>query len=148
MSNYLNNAINGSVRVMFVILPTVKAATHLLTLAQRTLNAGLGLIGINPSVPKLGEDTPQSKVYTFIHGYLPKPVTHQNKDLEAMTNSDLVKATVFYTATAIVATFVANKFIGPMPEIYNTISMYAGNALRIDRNFDVIQMAINYVRQA
>ena len=148
MTNYLNNAINGSVRIAFVIVPTVKATTHLLELALRTLNAGLGLINVQIKLPELKQETMQSKIYTYVHAYLPASITNQNGEFKKLSNTDVVKGAAFYTATAIFATFMANKFIGPMPEVYNTVSKFAGNALRIDTKFDVIQLAIDYVKKA
>lgn len=155
MTNYLNQAINGSVRIAFVILPTIKAASHLSELALRALNAALSVINVQIAMPKkIAHDATKeekekasfaSKVYTYVHDYLPASITTQNDAFKDLSHTDVVKGFAFYTATAIVATFVANKFIGQTPDVYNTVAKYAGSALRIDTNYDVIQMAINYV---
>lgn len=157
-ANYLNQAINGAVRVAFVIAPTVKAGSHLLELASRSLNACLSVIGLKLQMPAMipAEATDEakqnasfgSKVYTYVHGYLPASITTQNDAFHKLSNRDVLTGTLFYTGVAIVATFAANKFIGQTPEIYNSFAKYAGSALRIDTNYDVIQMAIDYATKS
>ncbi len=152
-TNYLNQGINAAVRIAFVVVPTMKAGTHLVELASRAINAGLKVINIEVKMPELIDETKPAPVeghsyasqfYSKIHSYLPKTITIQNEAFKGLTNRDLITGTVLYTSIAIAATFVANKFIGPMPETYNTVAKYAGSALRLDTKYDVIQMAINY----
>lgn len=145
-ANYLSQAINGSVRIAFVVLPSIKAATCVSELASRALNAALSVIGVELKMPEIGKDTPASKLYTFAHGYLPKGFTGAKDAYKDLTAADVAKGAAFYTATAIVSTFVLNKLVGPMPEVYNNVMKYTGNALRFDTGYDVIQLAVNYVR--
>ena len=150
-NNYLMQGINASVRIAFVIVPTMKAGTHLVELASRVINAGLRLINIEvkmPAVINQGDDPDKasyaSQFYTKIHKYLPASITTQNDAFNRLSTADVIKGTLFYTTVAVVATFAANKLIGPMPEAYNTIAKYAGSILRFDRSYDLIQMGLNY----
>lgn len=153
--NYLTQAINGAVRTAVVLYPALKASQHLLEGARRALNVALGLISIEIKLPEvvkepnnkdLWDKAPfQSKAYTYIHDYLPKSVTEQNDAFRGLNNKDLAKGFLMYTAITVVGTFVANKFIGQIPPVYNTISQFAGSPIRIDRDYDLIQMGFNYI---
>ena len=153
--NYLTQAINGAVRTAVVLYPALKASQHLLEGARRSLNVALALISIEIKLPKVvaepnnkdvWDKAPlQSKVYTYIHNYLPKSVTEENDAFRNLDYKDLAKGFLMYTAITVVGTFVANKFIGPMPAVYNTISQFAGSPIRIDRDYDLIQKGFNYV---
>ncbi len=150
-SNYLTQAINGSVRIAFVIAPSFKAGSHLLELASRGLNAALGVIGIKLQMPDVSKpadagDSYATKAYRLAHHYLPKAITTQNDAFRGLSSPDLTKGFIWYTGVAVVSTFVLNKLIGPAPEIYNSVAKYSGNALRLDLKYDVVQLAINYVQ--
>lgn len=148
-ANYLTQAINGSVRIAFVIAPSIKAATYVSELASRALNAALGVIGVELKMPELVTETNKAKatsamkLYTWVHKFLPASITSKNDAYRGLTSTDVAKGAAFYTATAIVSTFVLNKLVGPMPEVYNNVMKYSGNALRLDTGYDVIQLAIN-----
>jgi hypothetical protein len=150
-ANYLTQAINGSVRIAFVIAPSFKAGSHLLELASRGLNAALGVIGIQLKMPDVSaqvkkDESYATKAYRFVHHYLPNAITTQNDAFRGLSSADLAKGFVWYTGVAVVSTFVLNKLIGPAPEIYNTVAKYSGNALRMDLKYDVVQLAINSVK--
>ncbi len=148
-ANYLTQAINGSVRIAFVILPSIKAATYVSELASRALNAALNVIGVKLQMPELATgketDTYAMKAYTYVHKFLPASITSKVDAYKDLTSTDVAKGAAFYTATAIVSTFVLNKLVGPMPEVYNNVMKYSGNALRLDTGYDVVQLAFNYV---
>jgi hypothetical protein len=158
-ANYLNMIINGAVRVTFVVKPTMQAGAHLLELALRGLNAGLSILNIKVQMPTAITQAERTaaegakdhkgfsyarEFYTKVHNYLPMAITNHNDAFKGLSTGDLVKGAVVYTAVAVTTTFLANKFIGPMPEeLYNNVAKYTGSALRLDGKYDVIQMALN-----
>ena len=154
--NYLNQLINASVRMAFVVKPTVQAASYLLEGAQRVVSAGLKVINIEVKMPekvpvdeaarKGKEFSYASQFYTKVHDYLPVAITNNNDAFKGMSGRDIASGFAFYTTMAIVSIFVSNKLIGIMPDAYNTVAKYAGSALRFDLNYDVIQLFINYVK--
>lgn len=153
-ANIFNHAMNGSVRIGLVVLPAFKAGTYMLELASRVLNQFKpAFLSTNqaplaqPGQPSAGpaKDGYAKKVYTFVHGCLPDGITKQSNAFERLSNVDLVKGAAFYTATTLLSIFVLNKLIGKTPEIYNEVAKFVGSPLRFDTNYDVVQIAVNYV---
>ena len=153
-ANIFNHAMNGSVRIGLVVLPAFKAGTYMLELASRVLNQFKpAFLSTNQNAaaavqgPQGNPDKPgyAKRVYTFLHGYLPDGITKQSNAFEKLTNVDLVKGAALYTATTLVSIFVLNKLIGKTPEIYNDVAKFVGSPLRIDTNYDVVQIAVDYV---
>ncbi len=145
-SNILNHAINGSVRIALVIMPAFKAGTYMLALASKVLDGATPKMFKFDSKPQAGQDKSMAtKVYEKLHGFLPEGVKNQGDAFSGMSTPNLIKGALFYTATAVVSTFVLNKLIGPAPEIYNTVAKYVGSPIRLDTKYDVIQLAVDYV---
>ncbi len=153
-SNFFNHMINGSARTALVILPALKGSMCLVSLANKTFNLGLKgffhLLGYQEAKPGKA-DVPaadlsrMTKAYNFVHSYVPKGITDQKDAYKDLGIVDLAKGAAFYTATTMVSIFVLNKLLGPAPELYNSVAKYAGSPIRMDVNYDVIQLAINYV---
>lgn len=145
----LNQAINVSVRAAFVLYPTYKAANCLLNIAYKAANSFYSTVrgwtpeSISNNMPDLAkkDDADASfirKAYTKLF----------NATLPAATDGieyvDQLKKFGKYAGVAIVATYLANRYIGRTPEFYNKAMTYAGQAV----GYDVIQWGVDYSKRA
>jgi hypothetical protein len=139
-------ALNASLRTAFVIVPAIKAAFDLKELAARVFTTSLEFIGLDFTPVKnesTGKDNPS--LYTRLLNFVPKSIQQHNIVSGNLLTPDVLRGLGIYTATAMVSTFVLNRLFGPAPQILNVVARYIGSPLRMDLNYDVLQMVVNYV---
>jgi hypothetical protein len=147
---------NASLHTAFVIVPAIKAAFNLQELAARVLTTSLEFIGLdfNPvkndstakeSTPKDSAPKDKASLYTRLLNFVPESIKHHNRVSADLRTLAVLHSLAIYTVTVMVSTFVLNRLFGPAPQILNVVARYMGSPLRMDFNYDVLQMVVNYV---
>ncbi len=136
--NHLSLGVNGVARITLVILPALAAANSLTQLGGKALQGGFSSASSFISSKLGGNVNGQKDKYSNLKSLIPSDLKRWASKAYHTSFNTLVTRFFLSTLTTIVSTYVLNKFLGPMPEIYNNLAKWSFSPIRFDKDYDVI----------